>query len=135
MLIEKIKKYRNSKYNLSCSETIIYASNEEYDLNLDENTLKTMAPFSGGMMIEDTCGAITGSLAVLGILFTEDVAHKSDLLKELVKEFFIRFEDILYSRNCSKLKELHRTDDKGCNDIIYKAGKILDDLVKNNLER
>ncbi len=131
MLITTIKKYRDkSKYDLSCSETIIYAANEEYNLNLDKSTLKAMAPFSGGMYIEDVCGAITGALAVLGILFTNNVAHKSEHLKKLTKEYFAEFEQKLKSRKCSKLKDMYRTEEDGCNYIIYIAGEILDEIIK-----
>lgn len=135
MLLEIMKKYRDkSKYDLSCSETILYAANEAYNLDLGEKTFKAIAPFSGGMWIEDVCGAITGSLAVLGILFTNNVAHKSDHLKELTLEFFEKFETTMQSRNCAKLKEMYRTEEKGCNEVIYTAGKILDEIVTRELE-
>jgi C_GCAxxG_C_C family probable redox protein len=134
MLVDIIKKYRDkSKYDLSCSETMIYAANEAYHLNLDQNSFRTMAPFSGGMWVEEVCGAITGSLAVLGILFTNNVAHESEHLKELTLEFFNKFEAKLGSRNCAKLKEMHKTEEEGCNDIIYTAGEILDEIVTKEL--
>ncbi|MFD3158538.1 C-GCAxxG-C-C family (seleno)protein [Haloimpatiens sp. FM7330] len=136
MLTEIIKKYRDkSRYDLSCSETMIYAANEAYNLNLDKKTLKALAPFSGGMFKEDTCGALTGSLAVLGILFTNEVAHKSDHLKELVQEFHNKFEEKLKSRNCAELKPMYRSETKGCNDIIYTSGEILDKIVTRELSK
>ena len=135
MLVETMKKYRDkSKYDLSCSETILYAANEAYHLDLDEKTFKAIAPFSGGMWIEDVCGAITGSLAVLGILFTNNVAHESDHLKELTLEFFEKFETKMSSRNCTKLKEMYRTEEEGCNKVIYAAGEILDEIVTRELK-
>lgn len=134
MLIKSMKKYRDkSRYDLSCSETIIYAANEAYNLNLDENTLKALAPFSGGMWTETTCGAISGSLAVLGILFTDKVAHNSDHLKNLVIEFQQKFNNYLKSSICSELKPMHRSEEHGCNAIIFEAGKILDNIVTREL--
>ncbi|WZL74560.1 C-GCAxxG-C-C family (seleno)protein [Clostridiaceae bacterium 35-E11] len=134
MLVELIKKYRDkTNYDLSCSEAMVYAANEAYNLNLDKNFFKAMAPFSGGMWVEEVCGAITGSLAILGILFTNNVAHESDHLKELTLEFFNKFETQMGSRNCRKLKEMHKTEEEGCNPIIYVAGEILDEIVTREL--
>ena len=34
MLVDTVKKYYDKEYDLNCAETIIYAANEEYGLNL-----------------------------------------------------------------------------------------------------
>lgn len=132
MLKNSVKKYYDEKYNLNCAETILYAANEEYNLNLDKNALKTMAAFGGGMGIEDICGAISGSLAVLGILFVKDKAHESDKIKELSQEFFKRFEENLNSKICSKLKQNYRNDEIRCEVIVFAAADILDDIISEN---
>lgn len=136
MLIDKVKKYYQKEYDLNCAETIAYAANEEYNLKLDKNTLKTMAAFGGGMGIESTCGAATGALAVLGIIFTKERAHESDKIKLLSQEFFQNFEKKLKTANCKSLKEMYRNDDVRCSEILYAAAEVLDEIVireKNNL--
>lgn len=130
MLIDKIKKYYSEEYDLNCAETIIYAANEEYKLNLDKITLKTMAAFGGGMGVESVCGAITGSLAVLGIAFTKERAHESEKIKELSQEFFKKFEDKLGTKGCKDLKEKYRNDEIRCGIIIDTAAEILDEIVR-----
>lgn len=129
MLLEKVKKYYDEEYNLSCSETMIYAANDEYNLELDKKTLKSMAAFGGGMAIESVCGAISGSLAVLGILFVKEKAHESDRIKELSKEFFDKFEKKLETNNCKELKEKFRTEKSRCSVIVDAAAEILDEIV------
>lgn len=129
MLVEKVKKYYEKEYDLNCAETIIYAANEEYNLELDKKALKTMAAFGGGMAIESICGAITGSLAVLGILFTKERAHESDRIKELTKEFFNRFEEKFGTSSCNKLKEGYRTEESRCSAMLYSAAETLDEIV------
>ena len=129
MLLEKVRKYYDEEYNLSCSETMIYAANEEYNLELDKNVLKSMAAFGGGMAIESICGAISGSLAVLGILFVKEKAHESDKIKELSKEFFDKFEKKLETNNCKELKEKFRTEKSRCSVIVDAAAEILDEIV------
>lgn len=136
MFIDIMKKYRDkSRYDLSCSETMIYTANEAYNLNLDKKTLKALAPFSGGMWTENACGTLTGALAILGILFTDGTAHNSEHLKELVIEFQEKFNEKLKDKQCSILKPMYRTEDQGCNYIIYTAGELLDEIVKRELKK
>ena len=137
MLLDNVKKYYDKKYDFNCAETILYAANEEYNLKLDNNALKTMAAFGGGMAIESVCGAVTGSLAVLGIMFTKERAHESDKIKQLSKEFFERFEDKLSTSNCKELKEKYRNDEIRCSSILYAAAEVLEGIVvreKSNMD-
>lgn len=130
MLIEKIKKFSDKTiYDLSCSETLLSAANECYNLNLDQKSIYMMAPFSGGMMIEESCGALTASISVLGILFTDQYAHNSELLKLLVNEFFENFYQEMNSFNCKKLKDSYRTEENGCMEVIKTAAIVLDAIV------
>lgn len=129
MLLEKIKKYYDKSYNFNCAETMLYAANEEYNMNLSKETLKTMAAFGGGMGIESVCGAITGSLAALSILFTIEKGHESDRIKNLSKEFFQKFTNTLGTDNCAKLKEKYKNDEIRCTIMIETAAKVLDEIV------
>ena len=130
MLSEQIKKYYDKKYDLNCAEAIMYAANEEYDLNLNKQTLKTMSAFGGGMGIESVCGAITGALAVLGIMFTKERAHESDRIKRLDVEFFNTFVEELGTMDCKVLKQKYRNDDMRCSLMVDKAAMILDKMVQ-----
>ncbi|MBE6051226.1 MAG: hypothetical protein E7214_11435 [Clostridium sp.] len=129
MLVERIKKFYDVEYDLNCAETIIYAANEEYDLNLSKDALKTMAAFGGGMAIESVCGAATGAIAVIGIMFTEISGHKSPRVKELTQEFMSEFEKALGTLECDKLKEEYREDEVRCLRMVETAGKILEDII------
>lgn len=136
MLKEYIKKYRDkTKYDLSCSETILHAANDAYNLNLDTSTFKAIAAFSGGMCIESVCGAVTASIAVLGILFTDKYAHNSPHMRKLVEEYLKKFQEKMTSRDCDKLKAKYRTEKEGCSYIIYVAGEILDEIVTRELHK
>lgn len=128
MLRDKLQKYRQQDYN--CAETMFYAANEEYDMDLDKQTLKTMAGFGGGMGVESVCGAITGSLATLSVMFTVQRGHESDRLKDLSIEFFEKFKAKLGTDNCTKLKKSYKTDQDGCSLMLKTAADILDEIVK-----
>ncbi|HCO74576.1 MAG TPA: hypothetical protein DIT16_06940 [Clostridium sp.] len=129
MLLDVVKKYYGEEYDLNCAETMLYAANEEYSLNLSKETFKTMAAFGGGMGVESTCGVITGAISVLGILFTKERAHESDYVKTLTQEFIENFNKECNSLNCDKLKELYRNDEVRCLNIVEKGAVILDNIV------
>lgn len=133
MLNEKIEKYYSKELNLNCAETMVYAANEEYNLNLDKNALKMAAGFGGGMGIESVCGVLTGGIMVLGVLFTNEKAHESERVKTLEKEFLSRYQDKMGDILCKPLKEKHRNDEVRCLNIIKEAGDILDDIIKREL--
>ncbi|HCQ89327.1 MULTISPECIES: C-GCAxxG-C-C family (seleno)protein [unclassified Clostridium] len=133
MLLDKVKKFYGSEYDLNCAETIIYAANEEYNMNLNKQTLKAMAAFGGGMAVESVCGVITGAISVIGILFTEERAHESDRVKNLTKEYFEEFTSKLGSDNCAKLKENYRNDEARCFKMIEIGAEVLDEIVMREL--
>ena len=130
MLCETAKKYYDKKYDFNCAETIMYAANEEYNLNLDKKTLKTMGGFGGGMAVEDVCGAMTGSIAIIGILFVKEKSHESDKIKNITREFIKSFDEKLGTKNCKTLKEKYRNDDARCFKMIETAAEILDEIIK-----
>jgi len=134
MLMDKINKYYTKEYDLSCSEVMIYAASDEYNMNLKSETFKTMSSFGGGMGIESVCGAVTGSLAVIGILFTKERAHEGDRVKKLCQEFFQKFEARIGTDNCAVLKAKYRKQDIGCRVMIETAAEILDEIVIRELE-
>jgi C_GCAxxG_C_C family probable redox protein len=67
---ELIRKYRNTDlYNSNCSEAIVYSANEHYNLELTQNGLNMAAGFGGGVFEKHLCGIVSGSVAVLGVIF------------------------------------------------------------------
>ncbi|SNS04611.1 C_GCAxxG_C_C family probable redox protein [Anaerovirgula multivorans] len=132
MLKEKVEKYYNSGYDLNCAESILYAANEAYDLHLTKDTLKTMAGFGGGMAIEETCGAVTGAIAALSIMFVEDRAHEGEKIKNLVVKLFDRVEKRLGTNNCKLLKEKYRhNEEEKCKSIVLAVAQVLGEIIED----
>ncbi|KPU45888.1 putative redox-active protein [Oxobacter pfennigii] len=129
MLKEMVNKYYDKSYDLNCAETLLYAANEEYDLNMDKKALKIAAGFGGGMAVEGDCGALTGAIMALGVMFVEKQAHESDRIKTLTKEMIQKFNEKLKSVNCKELKSMYRNDEIRCTDIVYAAAEALDEIV------
>lgn len=118
--------------DFNCAEKILYGANKEYNLGLEKKSLKLSAGFGGGMGIESTCGALTGAVMVLSHLFVKNVAHEGEQIKSITSKYLNRFKDEMSSINCDTLKDLYRSDDNKCNDIILKAAEILDKVYMDD---
>ncbi|SFC43293.1 C-GCAxxG-C-C family (seleno)protein [Clostridium uliginosum] len=130
MLKEMVKKYWNDEYDLNCAECLIYAANEEYDLKLSHETLKTMAAFGGGMAVGDVCGVISGSIAVIGIMFTEVSGHKTPAVRDMTREFIKIFKERLGSNNCIELRKQYRKSEDGCIVMVETASEVLEKIIQ-----
>jgi C_GCAxxG_C_C family probable redox protein len=129
MLIDVATKYYEKERNYNCAETMLYAANEYYDLNLSKDALKTMGSFGGGMAIGNVCGAITGCLAALGVIFVEEKAHESDKIKIITKRFIENFGKQFGYIDCAPLKDVYKTEEKRCEDMIFAAAEIMEEVV------
>lgn len=129
MFVDYVKKYYDKSYDLNCAETIVYAANEAYNMKLSPAALKSAAGFGGGLGIEDVCGVLTGSLIVLGMLFTEKRAHESARMKTLAAEYTVRFQKSLGTMNCKQLKTDYRTDAERCSKILIDGAAILEEII------
>lgn len=129
--VDYVKKYiEEEAYDYNCAESLIHAANEVYGFNLNDRSMKMMAGFGGGVYHEGLCGAISGAVATLSIIYTDTVAHESEILEEVIAHFFGEFKEEFGTINCQKLKEEFRTEKEGCKKIILAAAKILDEIVK-----
>lgn len=130
MIADRIRDGYGEEEKLNCAEKILYASNEVYNLGLDKNALKLAAGFGGGMCTGDLCGAITGSIMVLGTMFVKNNGHESDKIKKLTQELISRYKEEMGYIDCIPLKENHLDEQVKCRNIIVKAAEILDDIIE-----
>jgi len=125
----------SGKLDLNCAETVLYAANEAYDMGLSPKVMKMSSAFGGGMGIENTCGALTASIMVLGYLFVDRMAHESELIKQITSEFLETYETRMGSIDCGTLKKYHRTESEGCKVVISSALELLDQTVSRYSSR
>lgn len=135
MLKELIQEGYGVKEDLNCAETILYAANQVYHLDLNSDSLKLAATFGGGMGIESVCGVLAGSLMVLGRLFIKETAHQHPEIKELSKELFDTFQKEMGDILCKPLKDNYRTEEKKCREVILKGAEVLDKIITRELNK
>ncbi len=81
------------------------------------------------MGIESVCGAITGALAALSVMFCKNKVHESPELKELCRGYFADFEEKYRTSICSELKKNYRTEDEKCLKVIEMAAELLEKVA------
>lgn len=130
MLVDLVNKYYDKKYDLNCAECILVAANEEYDLNIPKQALMAMASFGGGMAIGSVCGAATGAIATLGIMFTNERGHNSPHIKEMTSRFFNKFYKKMDTLDCISLKNKYFDNETRCFKMMIVSAEILQDLIE-----
>ncbi|HWR22621.1 MAG TPA: C-GCAxxG-C-C family (seleno)protein [Feifaniaceae bacterium] len=117
----------------NCAEHMLIAADRVYGLKLDPEAYKLAAGFGGGMAVGGICGALTGAVMALGLLFVKERAHESDKIKTLTAELIGRYREKMGEVDCIPLKEAYRTEEIKCRDVILEAASILDDIVAREL--
>jgi len=133
MLSTLILQGYGEKEDFNCAEKILYGANQVYHLGLDQQALKMVAGFGGGMAIESVCGALTASIMVLSCLFVKKNAHESSRIKNLTQELFVNYRKEMNAINCDALKAAHRTDELKCRNVIAKAAEVLDKIIEREI--
>lgn len=126
MLTDMIEKGYGEDKGYNCAQKIIFGANHQYDLGLDEKMLLPITKgLGGGLKTGHNCGALIGSVMVLGALFPE-----GEIQKEAISKFMDTYEKEMGGIDCCFLKEKYRTQEKGCGDVIKKAAQVLQDTIE-----
>ncbi len=149
MMDRKEKAAGKFETGLSCSQSIFSSYGPDYGID-EQSALKIATAFGGGMAhMANTCGAVTGALMVLGLVYgrstVEDEAAKEKTY-ELVREFVERFMKKHGSIMCrellgydmstpegeQKIEELGLTAER-CPGFVRTAAEILEALLQGGV--
>lgn len=124
--------YHNRGCN--CAQSILAAFHEEMGLT-EAQCLALAGGLGGWMRCGSICGAISGGILVLGMLFPADKRRMTQITQEYIRRFRERFVD----RDCADLlrrKELAGTEmvrqlgvTDHCGVLIVSAVEILCDYI------
>lgn len=128
MLKEVAAKYYLEQ-GCNCSESLLYAASEYYDLGLSAETLKVMGGFGGGMGCKTTCGALSGSIAALSCMFLKGKAHDNPEMMKISGGFVKKFEEKLGDTLCSVLEARNKKPDVRCVLTVELAAETLEEYI------
>jgi C_GCAxxG_C_C family probable redox protein len=127
-----------------CSSSIVMAFAEEFGIG-PETAAKISFGFAGGMAQGKTCGAVTGSIMVIGLKYGSGLItdqYSKDICSQIIQEFSHRFTARRKSLECGEIllmnninpkdpKEMRNLREKKlCDKIIKDAAEILEDLFR-----
>ena len=135
-LCELIKGGFGVAEDYNCAEKIVRGANIAYGLGLSEDALRMMGGFGGGMGLGETCGTVTGAVAVISGMLVKERAHSTPELKASTQRFIEQFRERLGDEiECRYLRQKYRTKEAGCDKIIIAAAEILDELASGGLHK
>jgi C_GCAxxG_C_C family probable redox protein len=93
----------------NCAQTTFLSLVDEFNLE-EDGILKALTPFPGIALRGETCGAVTGSLMMIGLILGRDREHLSDwqaYIKSLspARKFCYLFESQAGGTACSEIVE------------------------------
>jgi C_GCAxxG_C_C family probable redox protein len=126
----------NFIYGYHCSESVVKAINDYYELNLDDSILKMVSAFAAGMgKAKCACGCITGGVIVLGYLYGRTESHEdddliADLAKELHDKFIAEFNVACCKELTKDVKWGHPDHRVKCSEYVYSAARNLSEILE-----
>ncbi len=135
----------NFKNGYNCSQAVALAFIDLVNIS-KEDLLKISSPFGGGMVrAREVCGAISGGLMILGLLFgyDNDDYDKKAKLYTIGQEYMKAFKQEFKTLKCYELLDKEEGFDsplpskrsinfyqtRPCANIIGKAAYILDEII------
>jgi len=123
------------KSGLNCSESIVHAFNEMLNNPLNSEALKMATGFGGGLGHAGCmCGALTGSVMILGLLKGRiDAGVGREPAYDLTHDFHDRFVNV-YGSTCCRTLNVHEFDSpehlRGCLKLTGGTAKLLMEFIQ-----
>jgi C_GCAxxG_C_C family probable redox protein len=94
----------------NCAQTSFLSLQEQFELDDSGAILKALTPFPGIALRGETCGAVTGSLMALGLIYGRDREKLNDFRSYQrslppARRFCRRFEEEVGSTTCDDIVE------------------------------
>lgn len=91
------------KQGFACSESVVRALADEWNLTLSENFLKEMSVFAGGAVEDGRCGVLEAGLAIMANLYASVFFGNEVSLQKLSKLLHREFEKKYQGYLCSDI--------------------------------
>lgn len=127
---EKALSYHKTGFN--CAQSVLAACNEYTGLD-DSTALAISAGFGGGLRSGEVCGAISGAVMTLGLVFPFDDAENVEAkakIAELAKNCVSMCREEYPCIRCVELK----ANDVNCAQIIGRMAEIAEEIILKERE-
>ena len=122
------------KNGYSCSEAVVQSAIDKGYVS--KELLAIATPFSGGMGVKCLCGAVAGSILVIGSMYGKKDERDGMTARKLAKQFNEKFAE-KYKVNCCKVLssgfDFHSPERKNhCCSMVEDSCIILEEILKEN---
>ncbi len=129
--------YFESGFN--CAESVSLTIAEAFQMDSDTDIPSVASFFGGGFgsTHQEICGAISGAVLGVGLLFGRQEADKNiDEHKEIIKEVLDQFNQKYATTNCGKLTEnLNEGEQKHkCTTIVKEIAETVFEKIQQRIE-
>ena len=121
------KYYFDGNYN--CSETILRAGNEYYNLGLHDRDMIMVGAYGAGIQCGNTCGAILAGASILSMKYIEAKCHESPDIHEVTVDLIRKFNARYGSTLCKDIKPQSFKPEYRCQKTIETACDILEEVI------
>lgn len=122
--------YKDELYN--CSEAVLHAANDYYDLQITEDDMKMIGGFGAGMFSGFACGALSACVAVISKMVIQNkVREEMDDVKPKIRETVRIFRDHLGGTSCPELRPKYFTRENLCLQTTLLAAEALETAVRS----
>ncbi len=128
MLKDLIKNYYLD-YNYNCTESMLRAGNEYYQLGLHDHDMKLVGAFGAGIQTGNTCGAVLACASILSMKYVEAKAHESQDIRPIVTKLIRAFNERYHSVLCKDIKPQSFKPEYRCYKTIETACDILEQVI------
>ncbi len=133
--LEDLVRYYYTDLNYNCSEALIHAANEYYELGITDDDMKMLGGFAGGMYAGIVCGALVGSVAALSKMIVEKTAREEGtVVRPVIRDMVRNFDRHLGGRTCAELKPKYYTREDSCLKTVLLGAEALEMSVRKMKE-
>lgn len=116
-------------FHTNCAENLFRSACKKYQIDVPEAFVQAIIPFGAGMQTKNTCGALLGSLAALGMIYGEQKPTYNKKMKAAVSKYVELYLEKFGSMKCEIVKPKFMDEQESCTPVKVEAGKLLDYVV------
>ena len=117
--------------DFNCSEALLLALNDRYDLKIPAESVKLLSGCGLGMGCMKTCGVLPSGLAALGAMVVQQRAHNTENFSTVCAGLVDAITRKMGSDQCTVLRETYRQDDVRCLQTIELAAEAFEEYIAN----
>lgn len=118
-------------FHTNCAENLFRSACKKYGIEVPEAFVQAIIPYGAGMQTKNTCGALLGSLAALGMMYGEPKPTENLKMKAAVSKYVELFLNKFGEMKCEIVKPKFMDENESCTPVKCAAGVLFDEVVSN----